>query len=216
MRNIVLIFLLLGIVIKTFSQPTGSLMDPVTGKVFNSDKYSEVKGSPLLFEDWKPGNAVVAQGIYKGIELKYDVAGNTVLFKNGENAYEFQNNVLSFVLMPNKTDSSSYLIFKKGISAQDLRPDKYVQVLAEGKISLYKIYLKMESQISEINQGVVKTFIDATKYLVIRGGKSEYIKLTKKEVLGLMEPRQEIEQYTKSMKNEKDLVQLIKYYNALP
>ena len=197
------------------------LNDPVSARVFSSEKYSGYNGSPFLFNDkWTPGNVTVPKGIYKNLELKLDVYSNVLFFKRNEEPFEFQDQIVDFVLTPNIADSNSYMYFKRGLSGENLKPQQYVQVLAEGKTGLYKSDIKLLSDVNQINQGVVKTFTTASRYFILKDNQLQLIRPGKKEVLQVLNDKAEqvqtfINGHKTSFKNDADLAALFKYYNSL-
>lgn len=196
------------------------LHDPVTARVFSTEKYSGVKGSPFLFEEWKSGSVVTERGLYKNLKLKLDVSDHTIYFEKDALPYGFKDMVNSFVLMLNEKDSSTFQYFEKGISTAEIRPNQYLQVLAKGKIGLYKLNGKLLSEINEINQGIIKTFTSFSKYFVFRDNAWQQVKLNKENVLDLVKDKNEkvmafINDKKLSAKKESDFVQIIAYYNAL-
>ena len=196
------------------------LHDPVSARTFNSSKYSGINGSPFLFDKWTHGSVTIAKGTYPKLELKLDAYSNQVYFNRNDELYEFEDDVISFILMPKINDSSSYMYFKSGFSGDGLRSSQYVQVLMEGKISLYKADIKLVTDINEINRGVIKTFADASRYFIVRENKLQAIKMTKSDVLDFVKDQQEkvqayIDQNNLSTKKTSDLLLVLKYYNSL-
>ncbi|MGZ5247508.1 MAG: hypothetical protein ACXWCR_10410 [Flavitalea sp.] len=196
------------------------LHDPVSAKVFNPIKYSEVRGTPFLFDKWMKGSVNIPRGSYADMQLKYDVYENIVYFNRDDQSYEFQEPVLSFILMPVPGDSSSYLYFTKGIRAQGLKENQFVQVLSEGKISLYKSDIKLLSELNEINRGVVQSFSKASRYFALKNNSIGLIKLNKNEVMTLVGDKEKqvsafISSYNLSFKKEQDVIAIIDYYNSL-
>lgn len=196
------------------------LHDPVSQKQFNSEKYSNVNGSPFLFDKWMSGTATVPMGTYKKVMLKFDAYGNTLFFNKDDEPFEFQYPIKSFILMPVEGDSTSYLYFKRGISGDGLNMEQFVQALTEGRVGLYKSHLKLLSDMNEINRGVVKTFNTSVRYFITIGGVAKQIKINKKELLAALQDKaQEVEKYMNdkklSMRKESDLINVIQYYNSL-
>jgi hypothetical protein len=196
------------------------LQDPVTGRTFNSEKYSGIKGSPFFFEDWIKGSATVPNGTYRNLELKLDSYNNTVLFKRNDVGIEFAEPVISFILMPNPADSSTYLKFRRGLSGSTVKPDQYVQVIGEGRISVYRSDMKLMADVNQINEGVIRTFTNSTRYYVLKEDHLQPLKLNKKDVFELMNDKEKelelyISQNNLSTKKEQDLARIIQYYNSL-
>lgn len=202
------------------SNAQSTLQDPMTGKVFNPEKYSGIRGTPLLFDKWISGTVITINGKYENLLLKFDVYSNTLLFNKDEEIYEFSEKVLQFVLKPKEKDSSVYLYFKNGLAGADIKSYQYLQVLAEGKINLYKVHNKIVSEMSEINAGMIKTFTNSTNYYIQINNQVKYLKLNKNDVLELMKDKSDevklyMQEQYKNLKKENDLVDTIKYYNSI-
>lgn len=196
------------------------LNDPLTSRTFNSNKYSEVKGTPYFIDKWIEGSVTISRGIYKSLPIKYDVHENLLYFSNHDMTYIFADPILSFVLKPDPADSSTFMRFINGISGSGLKEEQYVQVLAEGKINLYRSDIKQVSDLNEINKGVIKTFTTIIRYFVKRDNAVTLIKLNKQEVSDLIKDKEAVmQQYIDankiSFKKEADLVKLIRHYNTL-
>ena len=196
------------------------LHDPVSAKVFNSTKYSEVRGTPFLFDKWIKGSVTIPRGTYVDLQLKYDVYGNTVYYNREDQSFEFQDPVLSFILMPVPGDSLSYMYFAKGITAPGLKETQFVQILAEGKIALYKSEIKLLSELNEINRGVVQSFSKSSRYFALKNNVIELIKLNKNEIIALIADKEKevtafISKNNLSFKKEQDIIAIIDYYNTL-
>lgn len=219
-RLLIFGFTLLCIVLSSQAQ-NAILSDPVSATVFSTQKYSGVNGTPFLQEKWVPGSVTISRGVYPKLNLKLDAYSNILYFQVGEEAYEFADPVLHFVLKPIAGDSSSYQYFVRGKSGPSLKEDQFVQVLASGKLTLYKSVIKSVTEASEINAGIIKTFNSSTRYFLEKEGNVLLVRLNKKgELVGLMSDKaKEIDDFIKKEKlnprNEADAIQIIKYYNSL-
>lgn len=197
------------------------LTDPVTSRTFDTQKYSGIKGSPFLNEDFMLADVVIGKGTYKNQRIKLDLVNNTVLFVKNDEEFEFTEPVLKFTLMPRPSDTSSYQHFIKGINAGGLKPDQFVQVLADGPVALYRSDIKLVSETNEVNAGVIKVFNNSTRYYIKdKEGKVQIVKLNEKDLLSfLQDKKQAIEEYLSknrlNLKKEKDAGALIRYYNSL-
>lgn len=198
------------------------LNDPTTARMFNTEKYSEVKGTPFFIDKWMEGSVSIDKGTYPRLLIKYDVHENQLLFSSHDMSYQFADPVYSFVLKPNPADSSSFMYFIKGISGNSLKEDQFVQVLAKGRLSLYRSDIKQVSDLNEINKGTIKNFSTVTRYYAKKeGAVSTLIKLNKQEVLDLVKDKEAaIQQFIDankiSLKKEGDVAKLIRHYNTLP
>ncbi len=219
MKNILCIFLTWFYLQASFSQNV-VLHDPMTSRYFDAQKYTGILGSPFLFKDWIKGSVATSKGVYQNIELKYDAYENTLLFKREDKSFEFEDDVKEFILMRNVPDSNSYQYFIKGIIADGLSAQKYVQVLSIGKIKLYKLNARLMTEVSQINEGIKKSFTNVTKYFAGEDGHIQEINLNKKDIIQLLKDKdQEVQQFIKAnslnLKKEDDVAALINYHNQL-
>jgi hypothetical protein len=204
-----------------FSQNVMVLQDPISSKVFSSERYSDVRGTPFLFEKWMKGTVTTPRGIYNDLEIKFNVYDNALFFSRDDNAYEFTDNITSFTLMPKPDDKSSYLVYKKGITGPDFKPTEFVRVLAEGNgASAYKLDQKYFSEKSEINAGIVKTFAHNSKYYIQVNKNISFVKLNKAEILNVLKDKEDklntyISEKKLNFKKDTDLIELVNYYNTL-
>jgi len=218
MKNLIILLLFISNVIALNAQDN-ILIDPVTSRTFDSQKYSEIRGTPFLYEKWINGSVTIHRGVYKNQQLKLDVYTNTLLFEKDGGAYEFYEPVLGFTLTPNPSDSSSYMYFINGVSSNALKPEQFVQVLAKGRLNFYRSDIKLVSDMNEINRGVVKIFNNSTRYYFKDSTQAQLMKLSQKDILGLMNDKKAIiEEYMNrnklNLKKEKDVAELVKFYNS--
>jgi hypothetical protein len=134
---------------------------------------------------------------------------------------------LIFALVLAYSLQAQIIIMQDPVSARTFNGDKYsgmkgqfVQVLAEGKISFYRSDIKLISEMSEINSGMIKTFITATRYFIIKDGQTALIRLNKNEVFELMKDNEAkvksfIEEHKIPVKKEADFTRILQFYNSL-
>jgi hypothetical protein len=201
----------------TFVFSQNVLFDPVSSRIFNPEKYSDVSGSAFLSDKWQTGDVTTSKGVYKNLELKLDAYSNTLFFKRNDQPYEFQDPVRDFTLTGKGTDS---MFYKKGFSANGLKPDQFVQVLAQGKTSLYRSDQKSLSEINQINKGLIKTFTTSVRYFISQNDRLQLVKLNKKEMQTVLKDQQvPLEEFTTKNKlsynREADVVKMVRYLNTL-
>lgn len=195
--------------------------DPVSARNFNTQKYSGMRGTPFLFDDWIRGVAFTSgKNAYKDIELKVDAYENVLFFSIKGEPFEFRDRIEKFVLMPDPLDSATFLYFRNGFSGVGVTPKQYVQILTEGKIELVKLESKAVTEMSEINAGIIKSFITTTKYFVRKADVLQGIKFNKKELSLLMKDKESmmnefVEKNSLSFKKEEDVRAMIDHYNQL-
>lgn len=219
LRSAMAAFLLI-LVSGVFSQNVFSLQDPVSSKKFNAEKYSAVRGTPFLINKWLKGSVTTPKGVYQNIELKFNVYDNSLFFNMDDETFELQDNIISFTLKPKSDDSTSFLVYRKGISGADLRDNQFVQVLLDAPTALYKLDVKQLSEMSEINTGIVKTFTNNSKYYLSKNKQIQFIKINRKEILNALSDKQEklqlyINEKKLSFKKDTDIIELLRYYNSL-
>jgi len=218
MKNLIILLLFISNAFVLNAQDN-ILIDPMTSRVFDSQRYSEIRGTPFLFDKWTNGSVTIHRGVYKNQQLKLDVYNNVLLFEKDGGSYEFYEPVLGFTLTPNPSDSSSYIYFVNGLKSNALKPEQFVQVLAKGRLNFYRSDIKLLSDMNEINKGVVKIFNNSTRYYFKDSTQIQLIKLSQKDILGLMNDKKAIvEEYMSrnklNLKKEKDVVELVKFYNS--
>ncbi len=110
MRLVTILFLLLASHFVLSQEAI--LHDPVSSTVFQTSRYAGIKGSPFLIDTWTKGRAHTSKGYYPVLELKLDAFNNVLLFKRNNEPFQFEEDIVSFVLMPSD-DSASFKYFKK-------------------------------------------------------------------------------------------------------
>ena len=215
MRLVTILFLLLASHFVLSQEAI--LHDPVSSTVFQTSRYAGIKGSPFLIDTWTKGRAHTSKGYYPVLELKLDAFNNVLLFNRNNEPFQFEEDIVSFVLMPSD-DSASFKYFKKGYTATGLKPIQYVELLASEPVLLLRSDIRQVSDMNEINQGVIKTFNSITRYYAGSKDKLELIRLNQKDILALF-PGQEdkIREYVKlnklNFRNEKDVAALFNFMN---
>ena len=220
MKSFVLLLLASCFYFQVPAQMIYSLQDPVRARSFSAVKYSGVRGTPFINEDWLAGSVTTTRGIYQNLQLKYNVYDNLLIFQQNDEAYEMTDQIVGFTLKPAPADSTTFMIFKNGISGSDIRPSNFVQVLAEGKASLYKMPAKQMAEVTEVNAGMVKVFANNNKYYLSVNNNLQRVQLKKADILqALADKADKLEVFIKdkklSFKKEADLLVLIQYYNLL-
>src|SRR5688572_7578190 len=161
--KIFVLLIFFSISTRVFSQVM-VLHDTISARVFSTERYSGINGSPFLYDKWIAGSVTVDKGVYNNLELTLDAYSNKLYFNKNDELYEFEDAVKGFTLKLVPADSASFLYFRNGFSGDGLRNDQFVQIITEGKIALYKSDIKLLTEVNEINKGRIKTFGDASKY----------------------------------------------------
>ncbi len=202
----------------------GSLSDQFNfeksrANVLNGPNYSNIEGSPYLSEEFIPGEVILNDSIrFEKIPLRYNIYSDKIEFRNdrkqileidaSNQAYRFNFGNLCFT----SSDYSYNGHNERGI----------LELLADGKIRLYKKYLidfKPATKAIGFKDAEPDKFVRLDDdYLIATGqGNPEPFRNTK-ELLGkLKQIKPDIEQYAKDqklkLKSEKGLIQLIQFCN---
>lgn len=176
-----------------------------------------------MFEEWKWAKVTDVTGLtYVPMMVKFDAYDNKFLFQSGDTSYDFVVSLEKVDLFPHTGDTATKMVFKKGISGvEKLSPDKFVQVLAEGKITAVKYISKTMLDIVEYNSPAgAKMFNDVMTYYFIRDGKAVSQRPSPKLLQEILKDKwATIDAYMKqnhlNAKNEDDCKMAIKYYNTL-
>lgn len=181
-----------------------------------NNKYSDMKGSPFLNEEFETGKVYLRSGkIYEG-PLRYDIYSDQIEFETKEGlVYEIKNpetvekvtigtrNFFSFVKEDGKNVTGIY------------------EELVKGKHSLFsklRVYLKDAVPAKPYVEARPATFIKkkSNYYLSDSTGELNPIN-TKKELLKLLDNPTEVKTFIKKNKinfnDEQDLISLVNYLN---
>lgn len=154
--------------------------------------------------------------------MRFDLYTNKWFYNHGDITYEFVTDIHEVELFPFRGDTATKMIFKKGFTISDmLTPEKYAEVLTEGKVTVIKyIYKSLEETTEYSVPGKVKTFTNHDIYFFIKDGQTVSQKpglkileeLTKDKWLLVESYRK---QYSLNPRNVDDYIKLITYYNSL-
>lgn len=184
--------------------------------------YTNMEGTPYLYEDWQTGNVTLTNGVSnkEPMMLKLNMVNDVVSFKDKETGQEleFVEPVQEFSL--NVGTSTRH--FKSGFKNIDgIAPTAFLEVLSDGKAQLLKRNNKIVFEQQPIGSATKeRTFIEKTKYYLVIDGKATVVKTDKKSVLAALGDRHDqLEEYIKTnkvnFKDDAQLGKLVDYYNSL-
>lgn len=196
------------------------IQDPLSGRLLSISKYGGINGNPFLNDRWTNGDVTIPKGVYANILLKYDAFSNVLYFNRNEELFEFEDEVLSFVLKPHREDSSTYQYFVKGLEGVDVKKNQFLQELYKGKSGFYKATFVFLSEMNKINEGTVKNFQKLERYYFKINDQISQVNLSKKDVVALFGKRQiDVESFATakglSYKKESDLIKMIQYFDTI-
>ncbi len=188
------------------------------GKPVMSKDYTNVTGSPYLYDSWSNGFITTTNGkIFNNLFLKYDLIEDVIYFKSSKNEpLLFVEPIKSFELELNNKKA----VFTNGFPTIDNYTSlSYYQVIF--KDDMTSLLMKNKKYISEIkpynSSTTEKKFVDNITYYIFRNGKMEKFKPSKKEILTLFSDKSEqINEFIKSskidFKNDEDLAKIFDFY----
>ena len=199
------------------------LSDPLSGKPYPTGAYNDIRGSAYLFDDWKMSNVTDNHGVtFRRVKIRFDAYDNKFYYTHGDTTYSFVTPLTEIDLFPFTGDTTTKMVFKKGFAVSGkLTPDKFVQVLTEGKIKVIKYIYKTQEETTEYNvPGKIKSFGDRMVYFFIKDAivlsqkpNSKLLEELLKDKWTVVEPF--MKQHSLSPKNEEDCIRAINYYNTL-
>ena len=198
-------------------------VDVITGDLAYITQYTDVKGSPFLFDNWLPGKLILNNGeTLQNLQLKFDDYNNKFLLNKNDTGYQISPVVKQVVLYPGTADTSTFLLFKSGFTGVDkLSPKTFVQVLVDGKNSLLKQYKKDLEEYTEYGNATrFKRFNESFEYFAGVNGKYITIRFSRKTLEELMQEKWTavsayLTQNKLNGKDEKSFIEAFKFYNKL-
>lgn len=191
------------------------------GKPLSEMKYTDVVGTPYLYDGWTKGTVELVNGtFYKDIDLKFSLLKDELFFKNtkDETMLSFVLPVKSFLL----AGGAQKNLYKNGFPEIDhFTKISYYQVLFDGNSKLLFKNYKTISEIKPYNSATTeKKFADNESYYIFKDDVMKKIRPTKKEFLGLFKNKNtEMEAFIKTekidFKNNQDLTRVFEFYNSL-
>lgn len=181
--------------------------------------YTDVKGSPYLFDDWSLGVVKMASGSsYKDMSLKYDQVTGELIFKDKTGkAQGFADPVAEFKIIDK---SNAFRIFRSGYKSIDNNSDKsFYEVLYDGGTTLLRDPKKNIVEHRAYNSSTaVKSIVETPAYYVVLNGQVIKIKKDKKAILAVLSNSAQLEKYIQdnklNLKDDADLAKLMLYYDS--
>lgn len=211
-------------------------------QVFDN-RYSGVKGSPYLYEDWLSGSIFYLQGedsvVYEG-QIKLDIFNNQVLLKNPstEVVYTLQRDrIFAFTLQD--TLGLVHVFIPKKMLKLDKERDyniysepwysnikgKYVEIWFQGKKNIlftdHEITLNRADYQGGFNAGHdYDEFITNSKLYMLQENVLEKVKVKEKSILKILsDKKNELESFIETeslvINTENDIVKLLEFYETL-
>ena len=184
--------------------------------------YQDTRGEAFFDSQWLPGLAFTSTSQIPGLHLKFDWYQNKFYANRHDTIYDLSRTTITrCVLFPSLTDTSTRYTFSNTLPITGIPTGKFVQLLAEGSLTLAK-YRTVE--IKDIHEdGVLstaKSFVGQNYYYLVRNSaQSTPVRLNKKTLEKEMADKwTQIAAYEKdktlSFSDEDGWISLINYYNT--
>jgi len=192
----------------------------IQGTPLREIKYESIDGTPYFLDIWLKGKVSTKSGKhFVDIPLKYDIVNDKVIFKGKDgNIMDFLEPVSTFEIID--ADLSNSYKFTNGLPITDgLDASAFFQIIASGKISLYKRVYKKTTESKDYGSATVKkSFDNYMAYYVLQNGNLTKISINKKSLIGLLPNKEkEITDYLKKektdFKQDSDLNKFFTYLN---
>ena len=222
----ILVFLILFLlnISKTLSQ--GQAITDINGSVIKVQSYTEVQGSPYLFNDFLKSSIKFTNGkVINNVAIKYDQIKDEITFvgvNGGE--YYFSDPVSEFSLSYINNQTAIDRLFRSGFNSfKNFNHNSFYEVLVDGNIKLLRKNAKIISEIKEYNSATsIKIINENIGYYISKH--NEIIQLKKNNIKSLIEALDSnkstsLLEFSKkenlNIENEEYLKKIIIFYNSI-
>ncbi len=191
----------------------------VNGRVINEMEYTNVEGSPYLYDTWYSGLVKDTKGkVHDGIKIRYDAYTDEVEYEKAGKLYRLGPEITEFSI---PTGTSLYS-FKKGFPAVGNHTEKnFYRVLYDGNTKLLKRYSAKKREERAYNSATItQRFELAEEMFVLKNGTMHPIKRNdKKGLLKILSDEKNLMEFAikeqqLNFKTEDDIVKLLEEYDA--
>lgn len=148
MNKILLIFLLCLCSVPSAYSQLINLPDN-TGAPMREKKYTDIEGSPYLFDKWKKGELVMSDSkVKEGVSLRYNIYEEQLeVLNNKQTLALFPSSIQEFTIHTHdENERQINYRFRNGFNIQSYSKDDFFQVLYDGE---NKLLAKLKTQLIE-------------------------------------------------------------------
>ena len=195
-------------------------MQDINGRVVTEVTYTDVEGSPYLFEDWNTGimKAVQNDKVFDGLKMRYDAYKDEVEYEKDGKMYRLGPEITAFTL---PTGDALYE-FRRGFPAVGSQTENsFYRVLSDGNTKVLKRYaMKMREEKPYNSATVTKRFDLDEQLYVLKNGTMYPVKTNdKKGIMKLVSDEKNLMNYVikeeqLNFRTEDDIVKLLEEYDA--
>jgi hypothetical protein len=195
--------------------------DQVSGNLLYIYEYTDIQGSPFLFDEWTDGVILINQAQLNHVKLKFDTYSNKFVVNKNHTAYEISKSINEVRLYPNN-DTFNTRIYRKGFNINmRVNPNVFMQVMAEGKLTLLKYTYKDLEEYNEYGSAIkYKRFRDGQQFFILKDGQYTSTTLTKKNLQDALNDKWAavsdfLSKKGLNGKDEKSWIAAFRFYNSL-
>jgi hypothetical protein len=192
MKKISILSLFFLYALSSFSQTvdmTGrKFFEQTNSNVIYTFQYTEIKGTPFLSDKWMKGKAFLDREVsYDNLQIKLDLYNNKFIINWHDTSFQISTAVKQVELFPTG-DTVNAMVFRNGYSVTaKINAETYLQVLADGKLTLLKYIKKEMNDFSEYSDATkYKRFEETDKYFIFGNGQFREITLNKKSLQDIL------------------------------
>ena len=191
---------------------------------YSTKQFSDIDGSPFLYEDWYRGKVIGSDGrILEDILLKYEAYSEYLIYMQEGKVFELSGEILSFSIFPEVEGMKDSLFFRKGYPAADENTmNTFYEVLVDGKASLLKSHRKTTALSSQNALVSNKRDFILEEELYIALGKQPPLRVKKdrNNLLDILKDRKAelaewLDKKKVNLKREDGIAELVTRYNSL-
>lgn len=196
----------------------------VNGQAF-TNIYDGIVGNVYDQADYRLAKITLKDGrVYQDVKARINLLEHEVNFiaSNGQEGYLGKGMATELVYTMPKEFRQDLQVFQCGFPPIDNQNRiSFYQILFNGKTSLLKsVYKSIQERNNEMSGERYKEFATYENMYLLKDGVMSRIKKDKSSVLALLQDKAQgvklfVEEQKLNLKNEADLVSLIKYYNSL-
>lgn len=215
-------FLLIVVAARTSAQ--SQVSTGWQGHEYSTKQFSDIDGSPFLYDDWYRGKIVSPEGlVLDGIMIKYEAYSETIVYMAGGRTYEVSDGAATFTIYPATDGMKDSLFFRGGYASVDNNtPKTFYEVLVDGKVALLKLHKKTTglSQQNALASNKREFILQEDLYLARKGQMPAKVKKDKDALLEIMSDKKDevnawLGKNKVNLKKEEGLAELLKFYNTL-
>jgi hypothetical protein len=191
---------------------------------YETKQFSDIDGSPFLYDDWYKGRIVSVDGaVLENALIKYEAYSEYLVYMLDNKTYDISSGLRSFTLYPGVDGMKDSLLFRCGYPPVDNNTGKTCyEVLADGRAALLKSHRKTTGVSSQNALVSNKREFILTEDLYIAVDRQAPVKAKKDRnaLLDLMGDRKDemsawLDKNKVNLKRDEGIAAMVAHYNSL-